>query len=70
VEQAASDAATSEKVYRLSHVAARADLSLRTVEHHVLKGALKVVRVGPARRPRVTESEMRRYLGFDKDSEK
>lgn len=54
-----------EKLYRLSTVADRSGLSLRTVQKHVENGHLKVVRVGPFRRPRVRESDMRRYLGED-----
>lgn len=52
-----------ERLFRLSQVADAADLSLRTVQNHVQKGALKVQRVGPAKLPRVTESELRKYLG-------
>lgn len=54
---------TGEKLYRLSHVAEAADLSLRTIQTHVEKGLLKVKRVGPYRLPRVPESEMKKYLG-------
>ena len=58
----------SEKLYKLSAIAERADLSLRTVQQHVAKGALKVVRIGPNRAPRVPESEARRYLGQDPEN--
>lgn len=61
------DAGTMEKVYRLATVAERADLAISTVEKHVREGFLKVVRVGPHKRPRVKESELRRYLGDVKD---
>lgn len=54
-----------ERLYRLSQVAEAANLSLRTIQLHVEKGALKVQRVGPARLPRVKESELRKYLGDD-----
>ena len=56
-----------EKLYRLSQVAEAANLSVRTVQLHVEKGALKVKRVGPHRLPRVPESELRKYLGGDDD---
>lgn len=52
-----------ERLYRLSQVADAANLSIRTVQTHVEKGALEVQRVGPAKLPRVKESELRRYLG-------
>ena len=57
-----------EKLYRLSQVADAANLSVRTIQTHVEKGALKVRRVGPAKLPRVTESELKKYLGDDDDS--
>lgn len=57
-------AKVDEKLHRLSSVAERADLSIRTVRHHVQKGALKVCHVGPGRVPRVADSELRRYLGL------
>lgn len=56
-----------EKLYRLSTVADRAGFSLRTVQKHIENGDLKVVRVGPYRRPRVKETDMQRYLGNDPD---
>lgn len=56
-----------EKLYRLAQVAERANLSIRAVETHVQKGALKVVRVGPHRRPRVREGELKKYLGMPDD---
>lgn len=57
-----------EKLYRLDTVADRAGFTLRTIQKHVENGDLKVVRVGPSKRPRVRESEVRRYLGLDDDS--
>lgn len=51
-----------EKLYRLSQVAEAANVSLRTVQTHVSKGALVVKRVGPYRLPRVPESALRDYL--------
>ena len=53
---------TSEKLYKLSTLAERADLSVRTIQKHVEKGLLDVRRVGPYRVPRVTETEFKRYL--------
>lgn len=52
-----------ERLYRLSQVADAANLSLRAVQTHVQKGALHVRRIGPAKLPRVTETELRKYLG-------
>jgi hypothetical protein len=52
-----------EKLYRLDSVADQANLKLRTVQSHVAQGKLTVVRVGPYKRPRVQESELRKYLG-------
>jgi hypothetical protein len=54
-----------ERLYRLSQVADAANLSVRTVQNHVEKGALKVRRIGPYRHPRVTESELKKYLDED-----
>jgi excisionase family DNA binding protein len=51
-----------EKMYRLSAVAERADLSLRTIQEHAREGKLKVVRIGGQRIQRVRESELKRYL--------
>lgn len=56
-----------EKLYRLSALADAADLNLRTIQKHVAKGLVKVVRVGPYGVPRVKESEFQRYLGENKD---
>jgi excisionase family DNA binding protein len=61
--------ADGEKLYRLSVVAERADLTLRTVQKHVENGDLRIVRVGPYRRPRVRESDMEKYLGLKRDDE-
>lgn len=52
-----------ERLVPLSEVANRAGLTLRTIQNHVAKGALKVVRVGPYKRIRVRESDVERYVG-------
>lgn len=65
-----TDHVTKEKLYRLSRVADDADLSLRTVQKHVREGHLPVVKVGPYARPRVRESDYRRYLGEKADDSK
>lgn len=54
---------SGEKLYMLSQVAQAANLSLRTVQTHIEKGALKIQRVGPFKRPRVSETELKKYLG-------
>ncbi len=59
----------AEKLFRLDQVAEAANLSLRTIQTHVRNGDLKVVRVGPSKRPRVLESDMRRYLGCDNSND-
>jgi len=54
---------TSEKLYKLSQVATAASVSVRTVQKHVSDGKINVKRIGPYRLPRVSETELRRYLG-------
>lgn len=61
-----ADRSTGEQLYRLSSLAKQADVSIRTLERHIEKGLIDVVRVGPTRRIRVTESERRKYLGIMK----
>lgn len=55
-----------ERLYMLSQVADRAQLTLRTIQNHVAQGALKVTHVGPFHRPRVKASELEKYLGLGK----
>lgn len=56
-----------EKLYRLSALAEASGFTLRTVQKHVEKGLLEVRRVGPHRLPRVTETEMKKYLDDSRD---
>lgn len=59
-----------ERVFSLSTVATLTDQTLRSVRAHVAKGALKIVRLGPAKRPRVLASELRRYQGIEKTDDR
>ncbi len=53
------------RLYTLAEIAAEANYSIGTVRLHVRKGALRVIRVGPARSIRVTPEARREYLGDD-----
>jgi excisionase family DNA binding protein len=64
----AGKAPDGERLYKLSAVADRVGCSYRTLQRHVEKGALPVVRIGPTKRVRVTETALRRYLGNDDKS--
>jgi predicted site-specific integrase-resolvase len=56
------DATKLEKMYRLSTIADRTDIPLRTIQEHARKGILPVVHIGGSRIQRVRESDVRRYL--------
>jgi hypothetical protein len=56
-----------EKLYRLSTIADKADLPIRTVREHARKGILPTVRVGTNRVKRVRESDAKRYLQSQRD---
>lgn len=59
-----------DRLMTLNEVAERANLNVRTVERHVEKGALPVVRVGPSKRPRVKPADAARYLGEHDEHQK
>ena len=52
---------TNEKLMKLSSVADKLDLSVRTVQKYVREGALPVVRVGPYRLLRVRSEDFEKF---------
>lgn len=60
------DPVTNERLYKLSTIADRMDLSVRTVQKYVREGALPVVRVGPNQLIRVREAEFKKFADSEK----
>lgn len=65
IDRARKERAAAEKrqntLLKLSTVAARVRLPVRLVQTHVQKGLLPVRRIGPFKRPRVTQEEFEKY---------
>lgn len=64
----APEAAATPRLLKISEVAARLNLSLRTVWCHVASGRLRVIRLG-RRSTRVEPSEVERFLDAARDAE-
>lgn len=52
---------TGDRLFKLSSVAERLDLSVRTVQKYVREGALTAIRIGPNQLLRVRDSELQRF---------
>ena len=59
-----------EKVLKLSTVADRLDLSVRTVRKYVREGAIPAHRIGPNQLLRVRESDLKEFGKESKNSER